>query len=165
MHLVQLSAHSSSAADPQGQEPTHPWRLQVTILTQQSQTCLVPSTQSYFPQVFVLQWHIVTVCNFSNHFVSSDTKSIQDLWRKGIGRGSTRSSTQVANFKHIAEFVHVIPADGTNSLNNQDLCVQLMASNRLPQRTSAIAHLTVSHLSSAWDSFIVQLSRGSQTNC
>lgn len=155
MHLVQINAHSSSAADPQGQEPTHPWRLQVIILTQQSQTCFVSSTQSYFPQVFVLQWHIVRVCNFSNHSVSSDTKSIQYHWRKGIGKGSIRSSTQVTNFKHLAEFVHFITADGTNSLNNQDLYVQLMASSRLPQRTSAIAQLTVSYLGSAWDSFIV----------
>lgn len=166
MHLAQLNAHGSAAAGPQGQESTHPWRLQIIILTQQSQTCFVPSTQSYFPQVFVLQWHIVTACSFRNHFVSSDSKNTQDLWRKGIEKGSItwvspsdkhQASCWTCACYHcwwhkLFKYVYL------------DVYVQLMASNKLPQRTSFIVHLSVSHLSSEWVSFTIQPSRGSQTN-
>lgn len=44
--------------------------------------------------MFVLQWHIVTVCNSSNHFVCSDTKRIEYLWRKRIGKSSISFSTE-----------------------------------------------------------------------
>lgn len=93
MHLAQLNAHSSATADPQDQEITHPWRLQIIILSHQSQTYFVPSTESYFPQVFVLQWHIAQVAHCYNHVVSNDTKIIQYLWRKGIGKGSISFSS------------------------------------------------------------------------
>lgn len=91
MHLVHLNAHSSAAADPQGQEPTHPWRLQVIILTQHSQTYFVPSTQSYFPQVFVLQWHIVTVCNLAIILFLVITKAYSISEERELGKAVSAS--------------------------------------------------------------------------
>lgn len=75
----------------------------------------------------LLKLHTVTIMLF---LVIPKSYSISE--ERGLGK--VVSASKVANFKHLAESQHVITADGTNSLNNQDLYVQLMASNRLPQK-------------------------------